>query len=642
MFLWRKNISFNEQLSRTEQREMIVKSLYSNPDQNLRKFLGSLDKIYEEIMASDFKDDPGLVYVHVVLRSKELYQGYSQTMYFGKFVCFLSTVPAGHEASGKATDLLNRMFPSQKKMGKAFFSPLFMEMNISWKYYLCGHENPDLDSLVSVLLTHYVMLQAPDYRPGRGVAAVLRNIAPWDKDIIDQILDVPDDYSFVDAYYTLKKNLTRQVSDVYTPTQVCLTVQPETSIERITEILNNIRYALLAVVVPDTMEYSCGINDWRLRRYLMEHVTKNNLNPADLKVQDFIDWHINQPWYLPEMFTSPNQSYNNLDLINQLRVNFGILPVIDAQTRRFCGFITEAQLTANTRKVFALDTDISNILRPHEGPESDIGGVINHHHQSPSALFCQNEPVGSTATIILGYFTAFDWIKFPPRHLLLGLATMVDDTDGWLDKKVTERDKIVFSGVLKKIPAEFTWGIGENDSERMTKVIQRLRNILATVKQDFYKKCFAEGKFEETGFLHDQKTISGILITQVMLNAENDNSFNTYNKFVFKYTDDLAKQDVDLNIFMKTYYKSEEEEDLSQCYDDVLITSANAGKLSLAENFLKENIKGFDGENLTPELKKLPGHEHTIILRYPAGTVFSRKVQFSEEIIEKLYNELKK
>jgi hypothetical protein len=630
MFLWRKKIYFNEQLSLNEQREMVSAKIYEHPDQNTRKLLGSLDEIYQEIMISNFKDNPDLVFVNVVVKLKELYQGYPQDMYIGKFVSFLSTVPAGHPASGKATDLLNRMFVGQKEIGNNFFSSGFMDLNKRWKYYLCGHKNPDLDTLIAVLLKHYVALQAPDYRHGRGVAAVLGDIAPYDKAFFDRLLDVS---GFADAYYTQVETLKRKVDDVYTPAQECLTVRPDDSIQMVIDIFRGMppSYKLLPVVYENREEYLFGIYE----RWLLIYVSDHNIE--HLQVQDFMNWCRQQGQDFSELFVEPNQFYDDIDLKKRLK-DWNILPVVDMSTRRFCGVVSEGQLQANTRKIFALDADLSEIPGASE-LDLDAGGVTNHHKQTVSALYGQNLPVGSTVSIVLNEYAANDWVIFPPRVLLLGLAAMIDDTDGWLAEKVTEFDKAIFRNILQRIPAEFTQQIGEDDSNRMAKVIAHLKDEMAAAKQAFYRECFAQGKFEKTGFLRDEKTIGDIPITQVKLNAENDSSFNKYEKFVFKYTDDLARQGVDLNIFMKTYYKSETD-DSSQHYDEVLITSANEKKLEFAVKFLREEIKGFEGQDLKPIPLPLSGHEHTVILRYPAGTVFSRKMQFPEKIMKELSGKL--
>lgn len=628
MFLWRKNIC--GEISLSEQRKRIFAEIYKAPDQNTNKFLKSLDEIYQKTINSDFRNDPGRMFTNITVILDKLYQNYPQDMYIGKFVSFLSTVPTGHPSYLKAADLLDKMFADQQRLGNDFFSQGFMDLNKRWKYYICGHKSPDLDTLISVLLKHYVALQAPDYRHGRGVAAVLSSIAPYDKAFLDRILGVS---GFAEAYYTPVETLKRKIGDVYTPAQECLTVQPDDNIQAVIDIFQRMppSYKLLPVVSKNREKYLFGIYE----RDLLIYVSSRNIEY--LQVQDFIKWSKQQGRDLFEIFVEPNQYYDDKDLVKRLKL-WSILPVINAQTHRFCGVVSEGQLLANTRKIFALDEDLSEIPGASD-LALDAGEVINHHKKRISSLYGHNEPTGSTATIVLNKYAANGWIIFPPRFLLLGLAAMVDDTEGWREEKVTKFDEVVFRNVLARISGEYTWQIGEDDPDRMPKVIARLKHEMNSVKQTFYLECFRTDRFEKSGFLRDRKIIGGIPITQVKLNAENDGLFNDYVSFVYKYADILAGQGVNLNVFMKTYC-ADAVEDLRGHYDDVLITSASAKKLKLAVEFLKENIKSFNGRDLEPDIVPLPDREHTVILRYPAGAVFSRKMQLPEKIMENLFHKL--
>ncbi|GBR75707.1 hypothetical protein NO2_0357 [Candidatus Termititenax persephonae] len=51
-------------------------------------------------------------------------------------------------------------------------------------------------------------------------------------------------------------------------------------------------------------------------------------------------------------------------------------------------------------------------------------------------------------------------------------------------------------------------------------------------------------------------------------------------------------------------------------------------------------IKSFGGQDLNPIPVPLAEREHTVILRYPAGTVFSRKMQLPEKMMKELSRKL--
>ena len=654
-------------------------------------------------------EDSGELFVRLAIKINEYNLVYSkkhkkkaEEIYFGKFLSTLRSMLQTPPLEKDANDFKNnvyavfeKIFPNSKNFGRIYFSPQLISQP-TWKYIVCGHENPDLDSMASTLLLSYMLMQSPDYLNGRGIAAILGNLTPYNHSLIDKIMG---NERFVDAFFTRIPTLRRTVHDVRIPESKCLSIHPINSIQTAVKKLkkSSPHSGFLPVIANN--QYIFGIYEEHLYEYL-EYLQKNDIS-THKTIADFIEWAKNKYPDLSRIAVLASTFYDDTILKDKFQTN-PFLPVIN-QYNYFKGVISEPVLKESiNRKIILVDVSKEQLVKHGilNDTTSDVSTSFDHHSHTGNNYpipHTVNQATGATVTQIL-HNALFLKINVPHNILLVCLLAMVDDTDGWSKDKITLLEERVLIDALGIIPQEKTRWIEDKgttsnrqnivhygkdiDSElikRANRIINGFRIIKGEYLQEYNKNFLGNSSnlhdlAKLDMFLSDYKEINGVTITQLRLDKANDISFTkpeyltnfliqcqrlwVDHKFTFKLPAELnsiaifmeqmeeciksikqiseqQQKTKNLNILIKTYMGEPNESH----YDEVYITSCDQDITRVTAEFLKQEIKTIDGKNLKPSIIFIQDN-YTAILRYEAGTVFSRKKQFSSGLINKLNKKL--
>ncbi len=294
--------------------------------------------------------------------------------------------------------------------------------------YVCGHQNPDTDSIVAAIA--YAQLR------GEGTQAVrLGELSPETRFVLDR-------FSF--EYPLLMMSARTQMSDI--DIDQPMTVTENTTITEAWEFMKQ-RQIITLFVVDENMQLIGIISPGDIADSVLRTVYTPNL--GDMSLSQLCEKLQNGEHCVRELMTKDKLvTFNINETLDDVRskmlmTRFRSYPVTDDQ-KRVIGSVSRFHLIKHKRKQFVLVDHNEKSQSVPSIEQADIIEIIDHHRlgdiQTGSPVFFRNEPVGSTTTIIAGMFQEVS--KTPSKSLAgLMLAGILSDTVLYKSPTCTEKDK---------------------------------------------------------------------------------------------------------------------------------------------------------------------------------------------------------